>query len=312
MPLLLKNFYSLSDACQLLNDQLKRTDIDVDFLMQLAFTESIEIGVLYNTSQKELGSLIFHDKQLQYQNQKEIRICLNTCFHYLSQSRVLLIADKEDIFEIYTKEKLPIETMQFNNIYSILNNTLAIPKEYLPLMGTFSYYSHVPWKKFYKLENVPASSLNAESDNAMTQTIWFDYFDTSLNHPLEKIILPNTDATQSITKNDLYILANEIEKILSNKIQTQTVKTLDLNNFNLGNFIDQHTQNKSTLHPNTHNNVVKILAALTHFAQLDISKPHKAFTVLQKHCDQSNLKIPNKDTVAKWFEEAHEYLENSK
>ena len=58
MSLLLKNFYSLTDACTLLNNQLNRTDIDVDFLMQLTFDDAIELGVIHQVKHLDLGSII--------------------------------------------------------------------------------------------------------------------------------------------------------------------------------------------------------------------------------------------------------------
>lgn len=303
MSLLLKNFYSLIDACKLLNNQLNRTDIDVDFLMQLTFNDAIELGVLYQVQHLELGSIIFHDKQLQFNDKNEIRILLNTSFHYLGQSKFILIADKEDIFEIYSKNEIELENICFNNIYSILDNAFAIPPDLKKYMGSFNFYSHIPWYKFYKLENLPASSLNSKLDDSMTQTLWFDYFDVSLGSPLEKIVLPSNNETQFITTDNLYILADDIDKILSNKIKTQTAKTLSIDNFNLGNFTNLKKSPDSVLHPIAYKNGLKIISALAHLAKLDITKHQKAYSILQQYCDQHAIEIPNKDTCGNWFKD---------
>lgn len=303
MSLLLKNFYSLTDACTLLNNQLNRTDIDVDFLMQLTFDDAIELGVIHQVKHLDLGSIIFEDKQLQFNDNNEIRILLNTSFHYLSQSKFILMADKEDLFEIYKKNQIELHNISFNNIYSILDNTFAIPPNLKKYIGSFNFYSHIPWYNFYKLENVPASSLNPKLDDSMTQTVWFDYFDVSLSSPLEKIILPTNDDIQLITTDDLYILAEDLHKILSNKIKTQTAKTLNIDNFNLGNFTSQKNSPDSVLHTTAYKNGLKIISALAHLAKLDITKHQKAYSILQQHCDEHGIEIPNKDTCGHWFKD---------
>lgn len=55
--------------------------------------------------------------------------------------------------------------------------------------------------------------------------------------------------------------------------------------------------------PRERNNVLKIIAILADMANLKIDTPFKSFDAMQAHADRSNLKIPSKDTVAKWFKE---------
>jgi hypothetical protein len=57
------------------------------------------------------------------------------------------------------------------------------------------------------------------------------------------------------------------------------------------------------------NNVSDIIAILSDLAGIDINEPYKAYEVMQNHADINKLKIPSKDTVAKWLKLAQKQRE---
>ncbi|MHA3081000.1 hypothetical protein [Acinetobacter sp. ANC 5502] len=53
------------------------------------------------------------------------------------------------------------------------------------------------------------------------------------------------------------------------------------------------------------NNLLDIIYVLVDMAELPIDNPFKAYSVMQLHADGKKLKIPSKDTVSKWLEDAN-------
>ncbi|ENU80324.1 hypothetical protein F975_02080 [Acinetobacter sp. ANC 3789] len=53
------------------------------------------------------------------------------------------------------------------------------------------------------------------------------------------------------------------------------------------------------------NNLLDIIYVLVDMAELPIDNPFKAYGVMQLHADGKKLKIPSKDTVSKWLEDAN-------
>lgn len=53
------------------------------------------------------------------------------------------------------------------------------------------------------------------------------------------------------------------------------------------------------------NNLLDIIYVLVDMAELPIDNPFKAYGVMQLHADRKQLKIPSKDTVSKWLEDAN-------
>lgn len=316
MPLTLKNFYSLKDASNLLNHQLNRNDIDSEFFIHLALNESINLSYFptYDLNDEIIGTIIFDNDDLQFLdlNQRETRICLNLCFHYITQKKFSLVLTKNSIYDLYQTETLPLTDIRFNNIYSVFDNTLAIPPEFQSHIGNFRFFKNLGWDKFYKVENVPASSINANYDDSMVATIWFDYFDYSFNNkPMKKVAITDVEKNISISTDNLYILSADLEKILSGKIESNTYKIINYENFNLMNFLETKSPNNSNLHPKAYNSYIKIIAGLALYAKIDLSNHQTAFKKIQDFCDLQGIEIPNKDTCGKWFKEASEYIKNS-
>lgn len=99
--------------------------------------------------------------------------------------------------------------------------------------------------------------------------------------------------------NSQQFLANENAqlKIEIEKLKQENSKLLKENN--------KFKKQGSIESTRAKNNVLDIIYVLVDMAELPIDNPFKAYGVMQLHADRKKLKIPSKDTVSKWLEDAN-------
>lgn len=98
--------------------------------------------------------------------------------------------------------------------------------------------------------------------------------------------------SQQLLVNENTQLKAEIEKL-----KQENSKLLKENN--------KYKNQGSTESTRAKNNLLDIIYVLVNMAELPIDNPFKAYGVMQLHADRKQLKIPSKDTVSKWLEDAN-------
>ncbi len=322
MNLPLKIYYTLKEASALLNEQLKRSDIDESYFLQLGIKGAVRLGIYTNPDHKNSVAKngTIYSNYFEFSDESKIAeyvMALSTCISALFTTGSILILNPSDIKEIYFDIHSGLSDAFFDNVYSLDAQEFCIPDEFQKDLYCFNYADKLDFSDYlepvhYSIkhksihylfvnEKKEMSLPCVEEEDDWTLGYWFN---KEFNHA--DIKKNELFSDRGITIEDCLILGEDLDLLLSGK-QRESIEPHPIKRKNQKN----ESETTYKMHPKRENSINKIIYALASKANLDLSNHITAYEKLNAHCSALDIELPNKDTCGNLFKAANEFKKSN-
>lgn len=305
----LKPYYSLSEAQNLLSNNIERPDINENYFLTMGIIGELRIAIKPSLkSEDKIGCIFYEDLERInniHKNLDQAQIISSIAMAFEGPD-VLLTLDKEDLSNIFHYRSINLSEIFFNNVYSLKSHKFYISDEYSNELDGFKYSDKLSTGELYS----PAVGLKKQNKVVLaSQDKHGNYLypeECNQEDDWETLFVPNLNpihysneesfSHRIISLDDLYIFGEDLDQLITGnkkeewgRKRSHPVKHLD-----------------KSLHSRRENSLLKLIYALAHKLSLDLEQPQKAYQELARYCQLHSIELPKKDTVAEILKKAAE------
>lgn len=300
-----RQFYTLVEAAAELNRVYSRSDVDENYILQLASMGKIAVQWLFN---EQKNDLFFVPQKISRRLIDDFRWseiqhdC--TYFKSLRLGEIFIDIGTFGLQELILNDFIDSSSLHLINIFYLLANTSVVNetlKEHVRFtilnLKNYPYkrnatekyvYGSIKEKKIFQNELRPDKVIEGD-------TTLFVNFDDSL---FDEDIIANYRESFAIRKTDLYVLKYDIDRIKNGSFRDRETYSRLINDKHLPSLIDQTALQPIQERPSDQRR--QVLTALRNMAKCNTSQPYKDAEVLLAYAESKGLNMPaNIKTIAK-------------